>query len=248
MITALHFIKQNKLLSLVAAAYLGLFATQPAKAMLSLGNSLYYIKEMLTVMPVILVLTALINAWVPKSAIEKNLGQGSGWRGSIFSFLLGSFSAGPIYAAFPVSKALLDKGASIANIVVLLSTWAVVKVPMLLNEAKFLSPKFMAARWVLTTISIFIMGYLTAKIVKPHHLPVESDRGGGEDTLTITTEYCLGCGLCTKIAPDYFAMEGKKATVRKNNPGPDDAEKVQTAIEKCPARVIKMDLATGGSS
>jgi len=238
---ATQFIKHNKLLATVAAAYLVLFAIQPAKAILSLSNSLYYIKEMLTVMPVILLLTALITAWVPKSTIEKNLGQNSGWKGAVFSFLLGSFSAGPIYAAFPVSKALLQKGASIANIVVLLSTWAVVKVPMLLNEAKFLSPKFMAVRWVLTTISIFIMGYLTEKVVKPQHLPTESSDGGTVgDSLSIIREYCIGCGLCTKIAPDYFKMEGNKALVRRQNPGLADALKVQTAIKKCPAQVIRM--------
>lgn len=238
---AAQFIKHNKLLTTVAAAYLGLFAIQPAKAILSLSNSLYYIKEMLTVMPVILLLTALITAWVPKSTIEKNLGENSGWKGAVFSFLLGSFSAGPIYAAFPVSKALLQKGASIANIVVLLSTWAVVKVPMLLNEAKFLSPKFMALRWVLTTISIFIMGYLTEKVVKPQHLPTDSiEENMGEDTLSIATEYCIGCGLCSKIAPAYFKMEGKKALVKKKRPGLDNILKVQTAIKKCPAQVIKM--------
>lgn len=238
---ATQFIKHNKLLATVAATYLVLFAIQPAKAILSLSNSLYYIKEMLTVMPVILLLTALITAWVPKSTIEKNLGQNSGWKGAVFSFLLGSFSAGPIYAAFPVSKTLLQKGASIANIVVLLSTWAVVKVPMLLNEAKFLSPKFMALRWVLTTISIFIMGYLTEKIVKPQHLPADSSQENtGENTISINREYCIGCALCTKIAPAYFKMEGKKAIVIKQNPGPAALTLLQAAREKCPAQVIKM--------
>ena len=31
----------------------------------------------------------------------------------------------------------LKKGASISNIVIILSAWAVIKVPMLANEAKF---------------------------------------------------------------------------------------------------------------
>ena len=76
----------------------------PSKAVQSLNNSLYYIKEMLIIMPVILLLTSLIEAWVPKKSIERALGEGSGFKGSVFSFLLGSFSAGPIYAAFPVCK------------------------------------------------------------------------------------------------------------------------------------------------
>jgi hypothetical protein len=49
-----------------------------------------------------------------KQTIENSLGEGSGVRGVLFSFLLGSFSAGPIYAAFPVCKMLLKKRISIA--------------------------------------------------------------------------------------------------------------------------------------
>jgi hypothetical protein len=41
---------------------------------------------------------------------------------------------------------------SISNIVIILSTWAVIKVPMLLNESKFLGTKIMFNRWVLTTV------------------------------------------------------------------------------------------------
>ena len=124
----------------------------PNKAIQSLNNSIYYIKEMLIIMPVILLLTSLIEAWVPKKTIQNALGEGSGFKGTIYSFLLGSFSADPIYAAFPVCKMLLKKGASVSNIVVMLSTWAVIKIPMLANETKFLGPKFMVIRWVLTTI------------------------------------------------------------------------------------------------
>jgi uncharacterized membrane protein YraQ (UPF0718 family) len=64
------------------------------------------------------------------------------------------------------SKSLLKKGASISNIVIILSAWAVIKVPMLANEAKFLGVNFMAVRWVLTVTAIFVMAYMVGKIVK----------------------------------------------------------------------------------
>ncbi|NMA55437.1 MAG: permease, partial [Firmicutes bacterium] len=169
--TIVQVIRRNKLLALVIFIYLSLLVLRPDKALLAFQNSLYYVLEMVTIMPVVLLLTALINAWVPRTAIERNLGTESGLKGAVFSFLFGSFSAGPIYAAFPVCKTLLAKGASISNIVILLSTWAVVKIPMLVNEAKFLGPKFMAARWILTTISIFIMGFTTAKLITVDDLP-----------------------------------------------------------------------------
>ena len=212
----------------------------PANALTSLSNSLYYVKEMLMIMPVILILTALITAWVPTDSIEKNLGKDSGFKGSLFSFLLGSFSAGPIYAAFPVCKALLSKGASISNIVILLSTWAVLKVPMLINESKFLGPEFMIVRWLLTTTSIFLMGYITSKFVRKEDLPANSlDESSGENQLHIAQDYCIGCGICAKLAPRHFQMDHKKAKVISQDITDDDMVSITRSIEKCPAKIIR---------
>ncbi|HHX59537.1 MAG TPA: permease [Epulopiscium sp.] len=232
-------ISNNKFLFSVMVLYLALALFMPGKALQSIGNSLYYVKEMLMIMPVILLLTALITAWVPKDAIEKNLGRNSGFKGSIFSFLLGSFSAGPIYAAFPVCKALLSKGASISNIVILLSTWAVLKVPMLINESKFLGPKFMIVRWILTTTSIFLMGSITSKFVKKEDLPADELKEESEQKIIrISQEYCIGCGLCTKISPKHFKMNSKKAKVLSQDIDPGEMDLITEAMEKCPPKII----------
>ena len=233
-------IKSNKFLALVILTYLILMITMPSKAALSVKNSLYYVKEMLIIMPVILLLTSLIDAWVPRKTIENNFGKDSGLKGSIFSFLLGSFSAGPIYAAFPVCKMLLKKGAGVSNVVIILSTWAVIKIPMLANESKFLGLKFMSIRWVLTTISIFIMAYITSKIVRKDEIPTKEAKSiSEENVLYINQEYCMGCGLCTKISPDNFVIVNKKATAVKQDIKSDERQAVNEAIEKCPAKVIK---------
>lgn len=232
-------ISSNKLLAVILSAYIILSIFMPDKALQSFKNSLYYIKEMLIIMPVILLLTSLITAWIPRKAIENNFRKGSGFKGSIFSFLLGSFSAGPIYAAFPVCKALMAKGASISNIVIILSTWAVIKVPMLLNEAKFLSPKFMFIRWILTTISIFIIGYITSKLLKKEDIPTGDIYACSEENkLYIDRECCVGCGLCKKISPNYFEIANKKAMIINQDIKEHEAEAINEAIEKCPAKAI----------
>jgi len=232
-------LKNNMFLTLVITTYIVLGILMPSKAIQSLNNSLYYIKEMLIIMPVILLLTSLIEAWVPKKSIEKALGEDSGFKGSVFSFLLGSFSAGPIYAAFPVCKMLLKKGASVSNIVVMLSTWAVIKIPMLVNEAKFLGPKFMAIRWVLTTISIFIMAYITSRLVKKEDIQMDDILTNEEELmLNINEQYCIGCGLCTKISSETFVMENKKAKIIIEISKLEENENIKTAIDKCPAKAI----------
>lgn len=235
----LRLFRKNKLLFLVVAAYLTLLVTMPDKAVQSSKSSMYYVKEMIQIMPVIFVLTSLIEAWVPRKTIVNSLGENSGTKGTVLSFLLGSLSAGPIYAAFPLCKMLLKKGARISNIVVILSTWAVVKVPMLANEAKFLGPKFMIVRWALTTVSIFAMAYIMNKVIKKEDLPFEEEKeSDGKGALAIKDQYCLGCGVCAKLCPDIFKISDRKAVLIYENIQVENIESISKAIEKCPSKAI----------
>ncbi len=233
--TILKKIKENLFLVIVTLAYIIMFIMNPAMGTDSVKNSGYYIKEMLMIMPVIFVLTALLDMWVPKEKIMRYLGKEAKAKGVFLSFVVGSISAGPIYAAFPMCVMLHKKGASIRNIVIILSSWAVIKVPMLLNEAKFLGPKFMAIRWVLTVIAIIIFSWIAAKIIKDEDLPGEVLTQPG---LHINRDACMGCTLCAKNYPEVFEMENKKA-ITKSYEGLDlDMDKLEHAIKSCPVKAI----------
>jgi uncharacterized membrane protein YraQ (UPF0718 family) len=232
-------IKKNKLLFLVALAYIAVLAISPDKAMKSVGNSVYYLIEMLQVLPVIFLLTVVIEALVPKEMIMRGFGEKSGFKGNLLALLLGSISAGPIYAAFPISKTLLGKGASISNIVIILSTWAVIKVPMLANEAKFLGVNFMIVRWVLTVLAIFVMAYITGMLVKKKDLPIDLYKA---KMLEIKEAYCIGCGLCVKMLPEYYEMNNNKAKVMKAPDGKEAQQAIQESIEKCPSKAIVLNM------
>lgn len=235
----LGMIKKNKLLTVVVLAYVFLFITMPDKANASVKNSMYYIIEMLEIVPVIFILTSIIEAWVPKEVIMSGFGEKAGVRGSIFSFLLGSFSAGPIYAAFPVCKMLLKKGASITNVVIILSAWAVIKVPMLANEAKFLGVKFMAIRWILTVVSILIMAYLVGVLVKKESIPIQEEKNLRQVTgVDIKEQYCIGCGLCEKLLPENFEIVDKKARWKKSTLTDEQIDQLESIMNKCPAKAI----------
>ena len=174
----LRWIKRNKLLMAVLILYGVILIFNGSVGIAALSNSLYYIKEMLVVMPVIFLLTIAIDVLVPRESIVKHFGEGAGFRGNIFALVLGSISAGPIYAAFPICKMLLKKGASISNIVIVLSAWAVVTLPMLANEVKFLGFEFMALSWVLTVISILFIGWLTEKVLSVNNIASTYDMEG----------------------------------------------------------------------
>lgn len=228
-------LKKNKLLVFVALAYVLVFIFMPDKASESLKNSTYYLIEMAQVLPPIFLLTVVIEALVPKEMIMRSFGKKSGIKGSILALLLGSLSAGPIYAAFPISKTLLNKGASVSNITIILSAWAVIKVPMLANEAKFLGPQFMLLRWILTVIGIFIMAYFMGLLVKTKDLPQTTQ---STIPITVNPEYCIGCALCAKQQPDYFEMNGNKAIVKEPLPESTDWDALNTIVRKCPSHAI----------
>ena len=226
--------KDNIFLILIATSYILLFVIKPDMGVTSIKNSAYYIKEMLMIMPVIFVLTALLDTWIAKEKITKYLGKESKVKGIILSFVLGSISAGPIYAAFPMCVMLHKKGASVRNLVIILSSWAVIKVPMLLNEAKFLGIKFMAIRWVLTVIAIVVFSWIASKIVKDEDIVQKEEKASG---LTLNRESCMGCTLCTKKYSEIFGMQGKKAYI-KSFDAEIDKERLSQTILACPVRAI----------
>lgn len=230
----LKFLKANLFFSIIILVYVTLAITYPHIAKQGIKNSSYYIKEMLMIMPVIFILTALLDSWVPKKMIMKTLGNESKIKGVLLSFLLGSISAGPIYAAFPVCSMLHNKGASIKNIVIILSSWAVIKVPMLLNEATFLGLDFMVFRWLLTLVAILIISWIMAKTVSDSDLPSNSD--DLKNGLQIHRNACMGCSLCTRKYPSLFAMEGKKACVIKHDFIDENA--IKEILDICPANAI----------
>ena len=129
------------------------------------------------------------------------------------------------------------KGASIRNIVVILSSWAVIKAPMLLNEVKFLGGTFMATRWVLTVTAILVFSWITARIVRDEDLPQEEakERKSG---VTLNGDACLGCALCARSCPALFVMQGKKAAVKKPIQVIDE-ETLWNIIESCPVGAIE---------
>jgi uncharacterized membrane protein YraQ (UPF0718 family) len=234
--TILKKVKENLFLMIVVLGYIIMFLSRPAMGIESVKNSGYYIKEMLMIMPVIFVLTALLDMWVPKEKIMRYLGKDAKVKGVFLSFVVGSISAGPIYAAFPMCVMLHKKGASIRNIVIILSSWAVIKVPMLINEAKFLGPKFMVIRWALTIIAIVIFSWISAKIIKDEDLPGEVLAQPG---LHINRDACMGCTLCAKNYPVLFEMQGKKATIKTHDQISLDLITLQSTIKACPVHAIE---------
>lgn len=71
---------------------------------------------MLLLIPPIFVIMGLLDVWIPREVLIRHMGDGSGTRGLLISFLLGT-AAGPLYVAFPIGVMLLKKGAKLSNVI-----------------------------------------------------------------------------------------------------------------------------------
>lgn len=133
---------------------LGLKATQ-----MSWDNLL----DLMAVVPPIFILLGLLDVWVPREVMIRLTGEKSGFIGVALSFLLGSFAAGPLYAAFPVAGIMLKKGSKLSNIMVFIGAWSTTKIPLLLFEATAMGWTFMLGRLILNLPVILIIGFLVEK-------------------------------------------------------------------------------------
>lgn len=144
-----------------------LFLIEPELGQEAVSRSAHNLLEMLSVIPPIFILLGLMDVWVPRETMMKYMGKDAGIKGGIFAFVLGSFSAGPLYASFPVAAVFLKKGVSLTNIFLFIGAWSTTKIPMMLFEITQLGSKFALIRFGLNLIAIIalaiIMERTTAK-------------------------------------------------------------------------------------
>ena len=140
----------------------------------SMENASGFLWEVLQIVPMVMVLMGLFDVWVPRALVERSIGSGTGLRGMLFTIMLGTAAAGPIYAAFPVAISLLKKGARMANIGIFLGAWATIKIPMVLMESSFIGLRFALLRLALTIPGVIVVGVLMERFVPTHTLPTEA--------------------------------------------------------------------------
>lgn len=110
--------------------------------------------EMLGVIPPIFILLGILDVWLKKETMIKYMGNGSGIKGVLLSFLIGATAAGPLYAAFPVAGVLLRKGTSIFNVLIFIGAWSTMKIPLLIFESTSLGYNFSILRLGINIIGI----------------------------------------------------------------------------------------------
>ena len=139
----------------------------PEKSATGREISFNYLKEIVLIFPAVLVLMGLADVWIPQEKVEKYLGNNSGIKGLLLSIFMGALPTGPVFIAFPLASGLLDKGASIMNVIVLLGAWGSLKITQIGVEIHFLGIEFAFYRVILTLAGIIAIGFLTSLLTNP---------------------------------------------------------------------------------
>lgn len=77
--------------------------------------------------------------------------------------------------------------------------------------------------------------------------PTSPTQAGAQSThtgvshFTVATELCRGCGLCARIAPRTFTMDGQTGKANVSDQGGDQAGLIQMAIARCPTGAIRYE-------
>lgn len=161
---------------LLSAVYLALALWAPDIALRSSYVALDYIREMALIIPPVFILMGLLQVWIPREKITALIGQGTGLKGILISFVMGTIPTGPVYIAFPMAGSLLHKGARLSNVVIFIGAWAAIKVPQLIAETQFLGPAFTSLRFVLTLSAVIISGQIIEKLVGTKDLPPPGEK------------------------------------------------------------------------
>ena len=163
----MKMISRYKVFLLLALANIIIGLIMPGIGLKSLELTRANLLEMMSVIPPIFILLGLLDVWVDRSTMIRLTGNGSGLKGVLISFLMGSAAAGPLYAAFPVAGMMLKKGSSLINVFIFIGAWSTTKIPMLTFEAASLGLPFTLTRLALSVIGILAIALISQKSLNP---------------------------------------------------------------------------------
>ena len=139
----------------------------PGRGAKMVGNLAFSFREMLSVLPPIFILIGLLDVWVSRETMVRYMGEGSGVKGVLLSFFLGSAAAGPLYAAFPIAGVFLKKGVSFTNLMIFLGAWSTTKIPMFLFELSAMGAPFAVTRLLVNIPVIIVIAVAMQAVIDP---------------------------------------------------------------------------------
>ncbi|MEJ9233427.1 hypothetical protein LAV79_29540 [Peribacillus butanolivorans] len=146
----------------IAIIYLGIsFIKDKHKTKVALLSSWKMFRNVLPDLLAIMLFVGLALSLLTPSLISSIIGENSGLLGIIYSTIIGSIALVPSFIVFPLGHTLVQNGAALPQVAVLMSTLMSVGLATLSMEQKTFGRSFAYAR----NISAIIMSLLFALII-----------------------------------------------------------------------------------
>ena len=141
--------------------------SQASLGLSALNSAFFQFVSMLKIVPPIFLLIGLLDMWVPRETMIRLMGEKSGAVGVLIAFFIGTMSAGPLIAAFPVAQIMLKKGARYSNVLFFLTVWASAKLPILFYQATTLGLLYTVVTNV-TLLIVYLVGTVAIEKMLSH--------------------------------------------------------------------------------
>lgn len=146
----------------IATIYLGIsFTKDKHKTKVALLSSWKMFRNVLPDLLAIMLFVGLALSLLTPSLISSIIGENSGLLGIIYSTIIGSIALVPGFIVFPLGHTLVQNGAALPQVAVLMSTLMSVGLATISMEQKTFGRSFAYAR----NISAIIMSLLFALII-----------------------------------------------------------------------------------
>ena len=163
--TIKNVIKSNLLLTVAVLTTIGIWIFNSNKGMNILINFLNTCKSTVPILILMFALLAFIKVGMNSDAVQKEIQKNTGIKGIILGYVFGLIVSGPIYPGFSLSKILMEHGIKIRVVIIMLSTWATLKIALLPFEVKILGVHVTIVRWIVTGIVIFLIAIFCEFII-----------------------------------------------------------------------------------
>lgn len=158
-------IKSNLLLTVAVLATIGIWIVDSNKGINILINFLNTCKSTVPILILMFALLAFIKVGMNSDVVQNGIQKNTGIKSIILGYIFGLLVSGPIYPGFSLSKMLMEHGIKIRVVIIMISTWATLKIALLPFEVKILGIHVTIVRWIVTVIVIFLIGILCELII-----------------------------------------------------------------------------------
>ncbi len=141
------------------------FVVMPDRAFIALKNTSKVFVNIIIPLIFVFILLFCINLFLKPSHIVRFLGKSSGIKGVTLSAIAGIISMGPIYAWYPMLKALREKGAKNSLIAIFLGNRAV-KPFLLPIMVSYFGWIYVLILTVFTIFGSLVVGYFVDALVR----------------------------------------------------------------------------------